>query len=56
MLDEATDDFGWPLMILPKHQGGLAELRRHVRHCDQSRESKMLCQMMDAQSLEENGV
>jgi hypothetical protein len=56
ILDEAADGMGKPLMIWGKHQGGLGELRDHVRRCDQFRERKKLCQMMETHSLEENGV
>jgi hypothetical protein len=56
MLDEAADGVGEPLMIWAKHQGGLGELRNHVRHCDQFRERKKLCHIMETHSLEEHGV
>ena len=55
ILDEAADDLGKPLMIWAKRQGGLGELRDHVRRCDQFRERGKLCQMMEKQSLEEDG-
>lgn len=56
MLDEAVDGIGEPLMIWAKHRGGLGELRNHVRHSDQFRERKKICQMVDTHSLEEHGV
>jgi hypothetical protein len=54
MLDEALDGSGKPLMIWAKHQGGLGQLRSHVRHRDQIREGQKLCQKMENQSLGEN--
>lgn len=56
MLEEAQDYFGNPLMIWVKHQGGLEELRDHVRHRDHIREEERLCQLMMKQSLEEDTV
>ena len=54
VLDETIDSIGKPVMIWAKHQGGLGELRDHVRRCDQFRERKKLCQIMETHSLEEN--
>ena len=44
------------VIILDKQQGELGELRDHVRHCDQFRERKKLWEMMEKQSLEEDGI
>lgn len=56
MLDEAVDGIGKPLMIWAKNQGGLGQLRDHVRRRDQFRKGKEPCQMIETNSLEKNGV
>jgi hypothetical protein len=56
MLDEVTDRLGNPLMICPKHRGGLAELRCHVRRHDQFREEEKLCRILEKQSLGDDDV
>jgi hypothetical protein len=56
MLDAVLDHLDVPLVIRAKHQGGLAELRDHIRHRDQVREGKKLCYKTETQSLKEDGV
>jgi hypothetical protein len=56
ILVEARDCLDKPLMIWPKHRGGLGELRAHVRRRDQIREEEKLYRMMEKSSLEEDGV
>ena len=56
ILVEARDCLDNPLMIWPKHRGGLGELRVHVRLRDQIREEEKLCRMMEKLSLEEDGI
>ena len=53
MLYEAVDNFGKPLKAWLKHQGGLGELRNHVRRRDQIREDIKLCKEV---SFGKNGV
>jgi hypothetical protein len=47
MLLEALDCLGNPLMIWPKHQGGLGELRDHVRRRDLIRKKEKLYNTTD---------
>jgi len=56
MLVESTDCFGHPLMVWPKHQGGLGELRDHVQRRDLIRKKEKLYCTTDNQSEEEDGV
>ena len=56
MLDEAADDPDKPLMIWAKHQGGLGELRDHVRRRNLIREAENLCQMTEKQFSEGEDV
>ncbi|KUJ07675.1 uncharacterized protein LY89DRAFT_351180 [Mollisia scopiformis] len=39
MLREVTDRAGNPFMIYPKRQGGVAQLRHHVLHCNETRKT-----------------
>lgn len=56
MLVEEPDSLGNPLMIWPKHQGGLGELRDHVRRRDLIREQEKLYRRTEKQGEEEDGV
>jgi len=56
MLVESIDCFGHPLMVWPKHQGGLGEPRDHVRRRDLIRKKEKLYCTTDNQSKEEDGV
>jgi hypothetical protein len=53
VLVEARDRSDKPLMIWSKHQGGLGELRDHVRHRDLIRERE---KPTKKQTQEEDGV
>ncbi len=56
MLVEGGDCLGNPLMIWPKHQGGLGELRDYVRRRDLIRGQEKLYRTTEKQSEEEDGV
>lgn len=56
MLVEDRDCFGNPLMIWPKHQGGLGERRDYIRRRDLIREKEKLYCTTDNQSKEEDDV
>ncbi|KIM99963.1 hypothetical protein OIDMADRAFT_30332 [Oidiodendron maius Zn] len=56
VLVEAKDKLGNPLMVWPKHQGGLGELRDHVRRCDLIRGRDKLYHMTEKPSEEEDDV
>lgn len=56
MLDETADDLDKPLMIWAKHQGGLGELRDHVRRRDLIRKAENLCQLAEKQPSEGEGI
>ncbi|CZR67731.1 uncharacterized protein PAC_17630 [Phialocephala subalpina] len=56
MLVEGLYCLGNPLMTWPKHQGGLGELRDHVRRRDLTRKKEELYCTTDDQSEEEDGV
>lgn len=56
MLVEGLDCLGNPLMTWPKHQGGLGELRDHVRRRDLTRKNEELYCTTHDQSEEEDGV
>ena len=55
MLVEAKDYSGNPLMVWLKHQGGLGELRDHVRRRDLIHGQEKLYHTTEKQS-EEDGV
>ena len=49
MLIEAKDFSDKPLMIWPKHQGGLRELRHQIRRRDLIRGKEKLCRTTEKQ-------
>ena len=53
---EAKDKSGNPLMVWPKYQGRLGELRDHVRRRDWIRGQEKLYRTTEKQSEEEDGV
>lgn len=55
VLIECTDRYDNPLMIWPKHQGGLGELRNHVRYQDSIREKEKKYYTVKKQGEEEDG-
>jgi len=56
VLVEARDRSDSPLMVWPKHQGGLGELRDHVRRRDMIRGKENLYRTTEKQGQEEDGV
>ena len=56
LLVEAKDCSDNPLMVWPKHQGGLGELRHHIRRRDLIRGKEKLYRTTEKQSEEEDGV
>ena len=56
VLVEAKDKSGNPLMVWPKHQGRLGELRDHVRRHDWIRGQEKLYRTTEKQREEEDGV
>lgn len=50
MLVEGRNCLGNPLMIWPKHQGGLGEVRDYVRRRDSIREAGNLYELTEKQS------
>lgn len=56
MLVEAKDKSGNSLMVWPKHQGGLGELRDHVRRRDLICGRDKLYRTTEKPSEEEDGV
>jgi hypothetical protein len=56
MLVEGRDCLGNPLMIWPKYQGGLGELRDYVRRRGLIRGQEKLYRTTEKQSEEEDGV
>ena len=56
MLVEDRDYFGNPLMIWPKHRGGLGELRDYVRRRDSIRGQEKLYRTTEKQGEVGDGV
>jgi hypothetical protein len=56
VLVKAKDKLGNALIVWPKHQGELGELRDHVRRRDWIRGQEKLYRTTEKQSEEEDGV